>query len=85
MLLDKSSKDNSLLVKESKEPGIVSWTEKQTMYCVHKMHWINQGLTGCQLGLDPSKCDSCPAKESKEYLVQYSATSAIENINYQDK
>lgn len=85
MLLDKESKkDNSLLLKEDREPGIVSWTEKQIIDCIHKIHWVNQGLTGCELGLDLSKCDSCPAKESK-YLVQYSSTSTVNNINYQDK
>ena len=67
--------DRDLLLKEDKDPEIVHWTEKHTIDCIHELHWVNQGLTGCNLGLDPSKCNQCLSKEPKEYLCQCSATS----------
>lgn len=44
-----------------------------TIDCIHKLHWVNQGLVDCEIGRDPSKCDTCPAKKPKE--IQYVMTS----------
>ena len=60
------------------QPGeLKSWTEKQTIHCEHMLQWVNQGITGCRIGLDPSKCDECPSRSPKEILVEYSSCSTL--------
>ena len=52
-----------------------SRTYIQHIDCIHKGHLVNQGITMCNAGHDPSKCDMCPYKQSEDQEVTESWAS----------
>ena len=61
-----------------------SRTYTQHIECIHEGHLVNQGITMCNAGHDPSKCDSCPYKESKymEVTETWTSTEDVEGITW---
>lgn len=58
-------KIRTLAAKMEKSEGY-SYEEKDQEYdvfCKHMGHLVNQGITLCNAGHDPSKCDTCEFRE----------------------
>lgn len=51
---------------------------KFDMFCKHQGHLINQGITMCNIGLDPSKCDTCKFREPETINSKIATTSTID-------
>lgn len=52
-----------------------SHKESFTVECIHRIHWINQGLVGCNIGRDPSKCSTCSAKQPQTFETTVTTAS----------
>ena len=52
-----------------------SRTYIQHIDCIHKGYLVNQGITMCNAGHDPSKCDTCPYKQPEDQEVTASWAS----------
>lgn len=53
-------------------------TEKEfrfKVFCKHQGHLINQGITMCNIGHDPSKCDTCEFREPDTTTGKMTSTS----------
>lgn len=53
-------------------------TEKEfrfNVFCKHQGHLINQGITMCNIGHDPSKCDTCKFREPDTITGKVTSTS----------
>lgn len=61
-----------------------SRTYIQHIECIYQGRLVNQGITMCNAGHDPSKCDMCPYKQSEEHEVteSWASTEDIDGISY---
>lgn len=56
-------------------PEVKHETHVQEVFCKHQCHLYNQGITMCNAGYDPSKCDTCEFREPETMTVETSSTS----------
>ena len=54
------------------QEGLQTWQETQTNYCKHRITWVNQRRTACQLNLDVGNCEKCLHRSPQEFQVTYS-------------
>lgn len=45
------------------------------VFCKHQGHLYNLGITMCDAGHDPSKCDTCEFREPESHVVKVSSCS----------
>ena len=68
-------------------PGVY-FKEKKFSYevfCKHQGHLINQGITMCNIGLDPSKCDICKFREPDTITGKVTSTSTrVDHIYHEN-
>ena len=49
------------------------------IWCKHQGHLVNQGITLCNAGHDPSKCKTCEFREPQHIVTRCSSASTEDN------